>query len=431
MASSGLWIALMWFAIIGSRPISYWFGGVEDDSPDILLEGSPLDRYTLTALILAGAIVILRRPEWHRIFRGKIWFTAFFVYCCISIIWSDFPLVSLKRWIREFGNVIMILIILTEKDPAMALRAVLVRYAYLAAPLSIVFIWYFPEVGIYYNRDFSEIGYCGITTHKNELGSAMFLCGMFLAWELLYMRDEKEKKAGWTDSVVLTVLLSLVIWLVFLAQSSTALLCLVLGLGILGILKVSGIRKQARYLGTYLIVAGPLVAFLFSLHGILEAVTGLVGKDLTMTGRTDLWADVLSEPINPVLGTGYQSFWLGSRVDYLWDRYLFHPRQAHNGYIEIYLNGGLLGLALLVAMIMSIGNMLKKELAGDHSLPILLFAFWVTALFYNCTEARFSGPYLIWVLLGLAALYPTPTPAYEPKVESTAHKRPSFVRYNQ
>jgi len=416
MTSFGLWIALAWFAIIGSRPISIWFGGGDDDSPEVLLEGSPLDRNTLTVLILVGAIVVLRRrPEWYRVFRGKIWFAAFFVYCCISIIWSDYPLVSFKRWIRELGNLIMIVILLTEKDPRMAIRAVLARYAYFAILLSIVLIWYFPDLGTYYNRDFSEFGISGITTHKNELGSAMFICGMFLTWELLYMREDEGKKPGMTDFIILILLLAMVVWLVVLAQSSTALLCLLLGLSILFAMKVSCIKRQARYLGTYLLIIGPLVAVLFSVQGIFESITGMVGKDLTMTGRTDLWADVLSEPINPLLGTGYQSFWLGSRVDYLWDRYLFHPRQAHNGYIETYLNGGMIGLGLLVIMIMSIGNMLKKELVGDNRLGVLLFAFWVTALFYNCTEARFSGPYLIWVILGLAALYQSPK--YEPITE--------------
>ena len=413
MGSFGLWIAWMWFTIIGSRPLSGWLGDRGDDSPDVLLEGSPLDRSVLAALILAGVIVLIRRkPEWPRVFRGKIWFLAFFLYCCISIAWSDFPLVSFKRWIREFGNVVMIIILLTERDVCMSIRAVLARYAYLAVPLSLVFIWYFPDIGMYYNRDLSESGYCGITTHKNELGSAMFICGMFLAWELFYMREEGERKRGFVDSALLALLLSLVVSLVVLSQSSTALLCLMLGLGILSILKLSWMKRQARYLGTYLLFAGPVAVALFSAHGVLEGITGMVGKDLTMTGRTDLWADVLSEPINPLWGTGYQSFWLGSRVDYLWDQYFFHPRQAHNGYIETYLNGGVLGLGLLAMMILSIGNMLKKELAEENSVGVLLFAFWATALLYNCTEARFSGPYLIWVMLGLAALYQPPK--YQP-----------------
>lgn len=425
MGSLGLWIAWIWFAIIGSRPLSGWLGARDDDSAELLLEGSPLDRNALAALLLAGIIVLIRRkPEWSRVFRGKIWFLAFFLYCCVSIAWSEFPLVSFKRWVRELGNVVMILIVLTERDVCMSIRAVLARYAYLAVPLSLVFIWYFPDIGMYYNRDLSEVGYCGVTTHKNELGSAMFISGMFLAWELFYMGEEDGKKRGAADAMILTLLLALVALLVVLSQSSTALLCLMLGLSILSILKLSWMKSQARYLGTYLLFAGPAAVVLFSGLGIFEGITAMVGKDLTMTGRTDLWADVLNEPISPLLGAGYQSFWLGSRVEYLWEQYLFHPRQAHNGYIETYLNGGVIGLGLLVMVILSIGNMLKKELAEENRVGILLFAFWVTALLYNCTEARFSGPYLIWVMLGLAALYQSPgcEDVVEPSAKACADK---------
>jgi O-antigen ligase len=82
----------------------------------------------------------------------------------------------------------------------------------------------------------------------------------------------------------------------------------------------------------------------------------MVGRDTTLTGRTNLWAELLREPINPLLGTGYQSFWPGPRTEYFWAKYSFHPNQAHNGYLETYLNGGFLGVCLLVAMIVSAGS---------------------------------------------------------------------------
>lgn len=410
MASPGLWIPLAWIAIIGTRPISSWFGFGDDlDSADAFLEGSPLDRNTLIALIVIGVIVIIRRsPEWGPIFRRNIWFTAFFVYCAISIIWSDYPFVSFKRWIRELGNVIMIMIIISEENPGNATRAVLARYAYLVIPFSIVLIRYLPSIGTYYSTDASGIAYSGVTTHKNSLGNIMLICGTFLSWEFLYMRQEKERKTAIMDSVVAIVLLSMVAWLMFVSESSTALLCLLIAFAVLIVMKFSCVKRQARYLGVYLLFSGFLVIGLYSAQGIFESVTGIVGRDLTLTGRTELWADVLSEPINPVLGTGFQSFWLGSRADYLWERYLFHPRQAHNGYLETYLNGGLLGLYLLMALVMSIGSKLIKELEGNNSFGILLFVFWVAALFYNCTEARFVGPNLLWILLSLAALYRPP-----------------------
>lgn len=404
MPSPALWIPFAWFVILGTRPLSAWFGDRELDSADAFLEGSPLDRYTLVALILLGLIVVLRRkPEWYRVLGTNIWFAAFIGYCAISIVWSDFPFVSFKRWVRELGNVVMVLLILAEEDPGRATRALLARFSYLVIPLSVVLIRFFPAIGTYFSSDIASMAYCGITLHKNMLGSIMLICGVYLLWELLYLPGGKEGREG--DMPLMTLLLMLTGYLMVVSSSSTSLLCVILGVGILLAMKLSCLRKQSRHLGIYTIIAALVVLGLFSAHGMLEAITAAVGRDLTFTGRTELWSDVLEVRINPLLGTGYQSFWLGTRADDLWERYIFQPRQSHNGYLETYLNGGLLGLFLLLGVMLSIGTRLKEELEAGNSFAILLFTFWITALFYNFTESRFVGPNPIWIMLSLAALY--------------------------
>jgi exopolysaccharide production protein ExoQ len=201
----------------------------------------------------------------------------------------------------------------------------------------------------------------------------------------------------------------MVIWLIFKASSSTALVCLLLGVCILLLIRYPIVKKQVRYLGTYTLALIFFMLIVYSFRGILETLVELVGRDLTLTGRTDIWADVLKEPINPLLGTGYQSFWLGSGGVHMWEKYYFQPVQAHNGYLETYLNCGLIGLSLLIAMIIYTGNKLKKELLLGSSFGALLFSFFVAAIFYNWTEAMFGGLNLIWIILCIAALhYPFP-----------------------
>ena len=70
----------------------------------------------------------------------------------------------------------------------------------------------------------------------------------------------------------------------------------------------------------------------------MEEVVSVLDRDTTLTGRTNMWADLLKEAINPILGAGYQSFWLGPGAERIWAKYYFHPTQAHNGYLEVYLN---------------------------------------------------------------------------------------------
>jgi O-antigen ligase len=411
MASWGLWVVLFWVMIIGSRSVSVWLNpGIEAESPEAYLEGTTLDRNIFLVLIILGVVALLqRRPDWRNIFNSNRWFFAFLFYCGISIIWSDYPTVSFKRWAKELGNVIMVLIILTEEDIVLAIRAVISRYTYLAIPLSVLLIGSFPEIGSYIDRDMFTPAHGGVATHKNSLGIITFISGLFLVWDLVYLRGEDVIRTDKADVLCRYVLLLMVAWLMYMAQSATALVSLILGTSILLFMKLPFPRSQIRFLGTYSLVLSLLVLFLYSVPGVLDGFAKVLGRDMTFTGRTELWADLLNEHINPILGTGYQSFWLGARADYLWDKYLFHPIQAHNGYLETYLNGGLIGLCLLMATIVFTGNRLRREVLHESSFGILLFACLVVAVFYNWTEAMFSRLNLIWFVLGIAALYHPPS----------------------
>ena len=410
MTSGALWVALLWIVIIGSRPVSFWFGGgLQVVTPDDYLEGSPLDRNMYLLLMVMGLVVLWRRGiNWGRIFASNRWVFVFFLYCGISIIWSDYPFVGFKRWIKDLGNVVMVLIILTEKDPVQATKAVFARFTYFVIPLSVVFIKYFPEFGRYYNRGTWEPAYSGVTIEKNGLGCLVLICGLFWVWDLIEMRTTGGRKTDGVDLLGRVILLLMMFWLIGNANSSTALVCLILGAGILLFMRRPLAKRWVRHLGKYSLVIGFLIFLLYSVPSIREAFVGMVGRDMTLTGRTDLWVELLSEPINPLLGTGYQSFWLGSRAERYWEKWSFHPNQAHNGYLETYLNGGLLGVCLLMAMIISAGSNLKKEmLLGGSSYGILRFSFLAVIVFYNCTEAMFNKMSPVWFILLIATLkYP-------------------------
>ena len=108
--------------------------------------------------------------------------------------------------------------------------------------------------------------------------------------------------------------------------------------------------------------------------------------------------------INPLMGTGYQSFWLGERAEVMWEKYYFHPNQAHNGYIETYLNGGILGVACLTGLLIASGAAVKLDLIRGIDFARVRFAALVIGLFYNWTEAVFNRLSLVWFILLIAAV---------------------------
>jgi len=157
----------------------------------------------------------------------------------------------------------------------------------------------------------------------------------------------------------------------------------------------------------YLVGAVVVIAIAQWTFDVYGLVLNMLGKDLTLTDRTKVWADVLKININPIIGTGFESFWLGERREALWRIYWWHPIQAHNGYLETYLNIGFVGLGL---MIMLIVNAYRKAcwwlLAGVDFARVRL-GFVAAFVLYNCTEAAFKALHPVFFVFFLVAMdYP-------------------------
>src|SRR5476651_598197 len=168
--TSALWIPILWFLIIGSRTITAWLNICGVSVGGSLEEGSPADEMVYFALIVAGLCVLKKRQiNLGEILRNNRLLAAFLIYCLVSILWSDFPLVSFKRWIKILGHPIMALIIFTEPDPEEALMRLMKRCAYVLVPVSILFIKYFPQWGRGFEQWSGTADNTGITTNKNDL----------------------------------------------------------------------------------------------------------------------------------------------------------------------------------------------------------------------------------------------------------------------
>jgi O-antigen ligase len=192
------------------------------------------------------------------------------------------------------------------------------------------------------------------------------------------------------------------IWLFVQAISMTSLSCFLLGSVFLF---ASGTRIAKRQWATYLLmavmVAVPFATLFMGVGGV--ALAGM-GRDATLTGRTEIWKDVLSMAGNPIIGTGFESFWLGERADRMWKIFYFHPTQAHNGYIEIYLELGWVGIALMALIII---NGCRNAVAMRRWDPIMArirLTYIVIGLAYNMTEAGFRMMTLTWFFFLLSVV---------------------------
>ncbi len=405
--SPALWIAVLWFLLACSRTPSRWvYLGQAGPIADELMEGDPINRLVYTSLIILALFVVLKRSK--QIVSGlrHTWpILLFFIYCLVSLMWSDYPAVGFRRWNKGIADWLMVLIVWTDPQPITALKRVLARTGYTLIPLSILFIRYYPEIGRYYHRYLGTTFFSGVALEKNGLGAICLLFGLGSVWRLLNLfADDPPDKQRSRRLIAQGVILAMILWLFSVTDSVTSLVCFLLASFLLVATRFRAFarnRFMVHCLVLLIIVIPASIALLDFSPGALHAM----GRNSTLTERTDIWAEVVKLNPNAWVGAGYESFWLGPRLETMVSEVtrFWVPNQSHNGYLEIYANLGWVGVGGL-AVVLAYGYK-RVILAWRQNLPAgdLMVAYFVTGVVYNITEAAFfRNTYPIWLFLLLA-----------------------------
>jgi O-antigen ligase len=402
--SPALWLPLAWAFIVGSRPVSDWFGysGVGDEA-SAYDAGNPLER-NVYLLLMAASLVVLwrRRVSLGAVVRDNRWLFVFYLYWALSVLWSDASFIAFKRWFKDLGNVVIVLVILTEDDPIEAAKTVFVRCAYLLIPLSLLFIRYIPTLGRCYDTQ-GNVMYVGVCPNKNTLGSLVLVSGLFFFWDLF---NELRKKSSSRDkgSVWARILLLLmIVWILHIADCATALSCTLIAIGIFFGARLGFVKRNLRFIELYLVLGAVLFLVLDSAFNLRATLLHSLGRDETLTGRTDVWDLLLRHQSNTLLGAGFNSFWSGETLRKIWET-VPGIVQAHNGYLDTYLNGGILGVGFLLAWLWSASRNIKSALIEDTDYARVRLAFLCIAVIYNWTEAAFNKNGLLWMVLLLVTM---------------------------
>jgi exopolysaccharide production protein ExoQ len=425
--SSALWIPGLWILVEGSRPVSYWFslaGFSPERSSDI--DSSPINTMVYLGLICGALLILLRRGySWPALARYNTPLVLIYLFFAASSLWAPYGFVTFRRIIKDFGCVLVALVVLTEDRPWYRCRALFVRVSYVLIPLSFIVAKYFPLIGRGRFRA-GETMYTGLTTHKNTLGEVTLILILFVLWDLLEVKGELDPGEYVIARRMRLLIFAMGAVLLALANSTTSDISLILGIALFLVFRRMIAKQQGHRLLRWGLVLSIVGAILEKTFNIAAAIVGLFGRNMTFTGRTEIWDEALKLQNRPLLGFGYYSFWDTSNADALYEALgdFIHIRTVHNGYIEIFIDGGIVGVTLFAFFLFAIIRRSYKSIYDRNPAGAMPLVICVIALIYNNTESSYFRMDLLWFTLLLLTTKPDDRP-FELTV-SPARLRPSM-----
>lgn len=397
--SKFLWLPVIWLWISASRSISVWLG-LTSDAAGHATAGNWIDQLVAGLLIVFGIIAIIQRRRTSMAVLRASWPMAlYFLFCLFSLVFSDFPEWGLKRWFRALGDLVMVMVVVTDAQPAAALRRLFSRAGFILFPASILLTKYFPDLSRYYTPE-GMLLVGGVTTNKNTLGVGAFLLALGALWQVLGLLADRNQPHRNRRLLAQCALLLMGIDLLRMAHSATSGACFVLGAFLMLSTPLIKRRRAALHALVLVILVGGGIT---KLVGIQSEVMKGMGRSSDLTGRTEIWKVLGEMETNPFVGTGFETFWYGPRLEYMNHKF---PgiNESHNGYLEVWLNLGGIGLILIVLILAQGYFRALHVFRRDPPLGGLLVAYLVTAVTYNVAEAGFRMLSPEWIFIVLAVV---------------------------
>jgi O-antigen ligase len=352
----------------------------------------------LTALLL----LVMRCNKAPRDLLGFSWIGALLLLAILSATWSDAPAITVRRSIAITGTSLFGVYVAVRYEIKSQLYLLAGSFVAVAT-CSIIFAAF--GSGACPVLSTHDTGWCGIFSQKNRLGEAMALA--VLVFLMLAKMPGARKLHLWVGAACALVLL-------FISDSKTFLLACLACVPLLSsgsVIKKGG-NKLVKFaicaLLLFAAIAYSIVRNSSRLPEIAGEITSNLGRDISLSGRLELW--VLSAAMalrRPWFGYGYNGFWLGYAGPSLaiWRVLTWKPFYAHNGVLELWLDLGLIGVALfVVGYITALKNAvhhLRTSASPAAIWPLLVFVFLA---FTNLTESSLLGTNDIAWMLYVAAI---------------------------
>jgi exopolysaccharide production protein ExoQ len=383
----------------GIMPMFQYLTGQDETG---LGDSSPLNS-ALMAIILAVSLVLGLRYR-QNILRALPALTPLILLLLLAIasaLWSDYPYLTLRR----SGTAITTALWGAYLASRFSLRDIIVMVAESVGIIAIGSLIAGVLVPAFAVNDGSlndiaggPEGWRGLVSDKNSLGIVMATGMVTMLYLVLAPGSNRRARLWWSLTFALCMLL------LYLSESRTSWVAAAVALATCVVIRLMHRRPPVTVmvLACVLLIGVPVMFFILQ---DFATITSLLGKDSTLTGRVDLWAEVLPWGARrPWFGYGYAAFWVDDSpiTQDIWrELNSYHPPHAHNGWIETYLEIGLVGCVIvalqIVQMVVSTARAVRSGRDVDAA---YMFLVLLMILVFNMTEADLiRAPALFWPFL--------------------------------
>lgn len=367
-----------------------------------LAEGSALFQVLAASVYGACALLTVVRPKALMPYlSSSLLFVALLALAALSTAWSLQPAITFRRVVALFGTTGVAFFIVSRFTFEQFVTLLLWLFFSLTLS-SVLLLVAVPDLAIHFDE--LHLGaWRGAFAHKNNLGEAMAI-GILVF--LLSSRSALGPRS------VTAIGLALAFLLLFMSGSKASMVATAIALSVFPALAL--IRQPARIAVPFglalLLVLFTVIAFI-SLN--VESLLLSLGRDLTLTGRTILWQSAFFAGLDhPILGVGYRAFWLGEgggigALGSGASNFALTIDHGHNGFLDIWLELGIPGLALLLGILISYLRsafaFAARRRSGVSLLPLLLFVLLMPVSF--ATTVMLDRNNYIWIIFVTFLLY--------------------------
>jgi O-antigen ligase len=393
MTLAGAFIPYLFHFASGTEVTNRDFAG-EVESGNIKFQSATLAIYSIGLLY-----ILAERARMPKLLIGNWALLALTGYALFSCLWSYYPEATFRRAFALALTTTFAFYLVLRFTPRELLQ--LVAWAlFLGAALSLVLVILYP--GSMIHHDALAGSWRGSFGHKNRLGRMMTLAVVIFTL-LLIERGGKSNWFNWAG-------LALCGFMLAMSQSRTAWITTMVLLMFIPILRfLRGARLPMSLRVGSLLVLG----FAVVMAGTHFMVVGLeaLGRDMTFSGRTTIWTHAIHAGMeHSMLGAGFRSFWTPEGASYVYARLWGVIGNGHNGYLDVWLELGFIGLGIFLVMFFTgLSRAYSRLIRSDDIAGLFYALIMIYALIYSFTEKfLLEQSELTWMLIMVTLIYLTP-----------------------